>query len=216
MVSLLSITLASASSALDFPNPTDTLILLPFLETYPHNLKTVVADAGYGSEENLLKLDEAGVSHYIKYNQFDSEQKRSFQKRAVNWTYDEETDAYQHPDGFAYSFSHTQFRKTASGFKQEIRVYLAEEPEAAPQKGLYINERYQQLKQKESQALLSDQGRAIFAKRKVDVEPVFGQIKACLGYTRCNLRGRRKVKIDMGLVLMANNLKKYNRRMTKN
>ena len=199
-----------------FPNPTDTLTLLPFLETYPHNLKTVVADAGYGSEENLLKLDEVGVSHYIKYNQFDREQKRSFQKRAVNWTYDEGTNTYQHPDGFLYPFSHTRYHKTASGFKQEIKVYLAEEPEAAPQKGLYINERYQQLKQKESQALLSDQGRAIFAKRKVDVEPVFGQIKACLGYTRCNLRGRRKVKIDMGLVLMANNLKKYNRRMTKN
>ena len=55
------------------PNPTDTLTLLPFLETYLHTLKTVVADAGYGSEENLLKLDEAGVSYYIKYNQFDRE-----------------------------------------------------------------------------------------------------------------------------------------------
>ena len=31
-----------------------------FLETYPHDLKTVVADAGYGSEENLLRLDEKG------------------------------------------------------------------------------------------------------------------------------------------------------------
>ena len=199
-----------------FPNPTDTLTLLPFLETSPHNLKTVVADAGYGSEENLLKLDEAGISHYIKYNQFDREQKRSYKKQAIDWTYDEETDVYQHPEGSLYPFSHTKYRKTASGFKQEVRVYLAEEVELAPQKGLYINERYQQLKQKESQALLSDQGRTIFAKRKVDVEPVFCQIKACLGYTRCQLRGRRKVKIDMGLVLMANNLKKYNKRMAKN
>lgn len=199
-----------------FPNPTDTLTLLPFLETYPHDLKTVVADAGYGSEENLFKLDEAGVSHYIKYNQFDREQKRSYQKQAVEWHYDDEADCYRHPDGFLYPFSHTQYRKTASGFKQEIKVYLAEKPDSAPQKGLYINERYQMLKQKESQALLSDQGRTIFAKRKIDVEPVFGQIKVCLGYTRCHLRGKRKVKIDMGLVLMANNLKKYNKRAMRN
>ena len=41
-----------------FSNPTDTKTLLPLLETYPHELKTVVADAGYGSEENLLRLDE--------------------------------------------------------------------------------------------------------------------------------------------------------------
>ena len=33
-----------------FSNPTDTKTLLPLLETYPHDLKTVVADAGYGSE----------------------------------------------------------------------------------------------------------------------------------------------------------------------
>ena len=31
-------------------NPTDTKTLLPLLETYPHDIKTVVADAGYGSE----------------------------------------------------------------------------------------------------------------------------------------------------------------------
>ncbi len=29
-------------------------------------LKTVVADAGYGSEENLLRLDEKEVNHLIK------------------------------------------------------------------------------------------------------------------------------------------------------
>ncbi|MEY8463163.1 transposase [Streptococcus merionis] len=38
-----------------FHNPIDTLTLLPFLETYPHDFKTVVADAGYDSEENFLK-----------------------------------------------------------------------------------------------------------------------------------------------------------------
>ncbi|KXT68907.1 Mobile element protein [Streptococcus cristatus] len=37
-----------------------------------------------------------------------------------------------------------------------------------------------------------------------------------MGYTRCNLRGKRKVKIDMGLVLMANNLKKLSKKMAQN
>ncbi|CMU62470.1 transposase [Streptococcus pneumoniae] len=74
-----------------------------------------------------------------------------------------------------------------------------------------MNERYQNLKAKECQALLSPQGRQIFAQRKIDVEPVFGQLKACLGYKRCNLRGKRQVRIDMGLVLMANNLLKHSK-----
>ncbi len=79
-----------------------------------------------------------------------------------------------------------------------------------------MNERYQHLKTKECHALLSPEGRQIFAKRRIDVEPVFGQIKACLGYKRCNLIGKRQVRIDMGLVLMANNLLKYNKRMSQN
>ncbi|KXW50267.1 hypothetical protein NTPn47_09425 [Streptococcus pneumoniae] len=58
-----------------FSNPTDTKTLLPFLETYPHDLKTVVADAGYGSEENLLRLAGKEVNHLIKYALFDKEQK---------------------------------------------------------------------------------------------------------------------------------------------
>lgn len=76
-----------------FPNPTDTKTLLPFLESYPHELKMVVADAGYGSEENLTKLDQLGVDHLIKYSMFDfdKEQKRK-QKQSLknldNWSYD--------------------------------------------------------------------------------------------------------------------------------
>ncbi len=194
-----------------FSNPTDTKTLLPLLETYPHDLKTVVADAGYGSEENLLRLDEKEVKHLIKYAMFDQEQKKGYKQSArnlANWHYDDKEDSYTHPDGWCYRFHHIKHQKTQTDFQQEIKVYYADEPEAAPPKGLYINERYQHLKAKECQALLSPEGRQIFAQRKIDVEPVFGQIKACLGYKRCNLRGKRQVRIDMGLVLMANNLLK--------
>ena len=125
-------------------------------------------------------------------------------------------DSYTHPDGWSYRFHHIKHQKTQTDFQQEIKVYYADEPKSAPQKGLYMNERYQNLKAKECQALLSPEGRQIFTQRKIDVEPVFGQIKACLGYKRCNLRGKRQVRIDMGLVLMANNLLKYNKRTTQN
>ena len=123
-------------------------------------------------------------------------------------------DSYTHPDGWCYRFHHIKHQKTQTDFEQEIKVYQADEAESAPQKGLYSNEHYQNLKAKECQALLSPEGRQIFAQRKIDVEPVFGQMKACLGYKRYNLRGKRQVKIDMGSVLMANNLLKYNKRAT--
>ncbi len=199
-----------------FSNPTDTRTLLPFLEGYPHESKLIVADAGYGSEENLVALDQLGIDHLIKYGLFDKEQKKGYKqssKNMDNWAYDEGGDTYTHPDGWVYRFEAIKHSKTSTGFEQEIRGYKADCPDLAPQKGLYINERYQSLKQLEKEKLLSQEGSRIFARRKVDVEPVFGQIKACLGYKRCHLRGKRQVKIDMGLVLMANNLLKYNKRM---
>ncbi|HFU4308815.1 TPA: transposase [Streptococcus pneumoniae] len=145
---------------------------------------------------------------------FDKKQKRGYKQSAknlANWHYNDKEDSYTHPDGWCYRFHHIKYQKTQTDFQQEIKVYYADEPESVPQKGLYMNERYQNLKAKECQALLSPQGRQIFAQRKIDVEPVFGQIKACLGYKRCNLRGKRQVRIDMGLVLMANNLLKYSK-----
>lgn len=91
-----------------------------------------------------------------------------------NWTYDKESDTYTQPEGWQYHFEAIKHRQTVTGFEQEIRVYKADDPDSAPQKGLYINERYQHLKAKECQALLSPEGRQIFAQRKIDVEPVFG------------------------------------------
>ncbi|WP_148113849.1 transposase, partial [Candidatus Kurthia intestinigallinarum] len=43
----------------------------------------------------------------------------------------------------------------------------------------------------------------------IDVEPVFGFLKANLGFTRFSVRGKSKVKNEIGLALMATNLRKY-------
>ena len=80
-----------------FSNPTDTKTLLPLLETYPHDVKTVVVDAGYGSEENLLRLDEKKVNHLIKYTMFDQEWKKRYKQSArnlANWHHNDKEGSY--------------------------------------------------------------------------------------------------------------------------
>ncbi|WP_026023415.1 transposase, partial [Lysinibacillus boronitolerans] len=42
-----------------------------------------------------------------------------------------------------------------------------------------------------------------------DVEPVFGFLKANLRFTRFSVRGKSKVENEMGLALLAVNLRKY-------
>src|SRR5690606_31384292 len=49
----------------------------------------------------------------------------------------------------------------------------------------------------------------IYGKRKIDVEPVFGFLKANLGFTRFSVRGKQKVTNELGFALMAVNLRKF-------
>lgn len=56
--------------------------------------------------------------------------------------------------------------------------------------------------------LLTMAGRALYAKRKCTVEPVFGIIKATLGFRQFSLRGLENVKGEFDLVAMAWNLKR--------
>lgn len=61
------------------PNPTDTKTLIPHLKSFRENLNTlpneVVADAGYGSQENYNHLKNENINGYIKYNYFDRDRK---------------------------------------------------------------------------------------------------------------------------------------------
>ena len=60
-----------------YANRTDTLTLPSFLESfklrYHRYAKTVVADSGYGSEENYLFMDVHNMEAYVKYNYFHKE-----------------------------------------------------------------------------------------------------------------------------------------------
>jgi transposase len=52
------------------------------------------------------------------------------------------------------------------------------------------------------------EGRALYARRKVIVEPVFGQIKAARGFRRFLLRGLQKIRGEWRLVCLTHNLLK--------
>lgn len=62
--------------------------------------------------------------------------------------------------------------------------------------------------------LLTKQGRAIYAKRKEIVEPVFGQTKRCRGFRQFSLRGLKKVKGEWSLICTTHNLLKLWRKMS--
>ncbi|WP_041591901.1 transposase, partial [Tetragenococcus halophilus] len=205
-----------------YPNPTDTQTLIPFMNTFPESVKPstyVVADAGYGSQENLEFLESSPWTGIVKYGMYEKEQKRKYlqsEKNLANWTYIQEENAYVHPDGTYYAFDYIRRQKTNTGYVRFSHVYRSTDPfYQNGKKSLWINYDYEAHKLKIKEKLSSKEGAKRYGQRKIDVEPAFGQVKANLGFTRFSVRGQSKVENETQLIFMANNLRKYHKRKEK-
>lgn len=62
-----------------FPNPTDTLTLIPFFNSFLKRYNRFpgigVADTGYGSEENYWFMEKNQIQAFVKYNFFHKKQR---------------------------------------------------------------------------------------------------------------------------------------------
>ena len=219
-----------------FPNPTDTLTLIPFLNEIEQNYfdlpKHIVADAGYGSEQNYNDiLVNRKREALITYNLYLKEQKKKYKQNpfnTTNWTYDEETDTYTCPNNQLLPFKYHSVRTDKMGFKREFKIYECENCTDCPfrssctkakegnHRKLMVNEKWEQQKEYVRAKLSEEKTGAIYRKRKIDVEPVFGFLKANLRFTRFSVRGKSKVENEMGLALMAVNLRKFTANINTN
>lgn len=55
----------------------------------------------------------------------------------------------------------------------------------------------------------------LYRQRKIDVEPVFGDLKKNLGFTLFHVRGNQKISIELGLSFLAHNFRKLMARYKK-
>jgi len=206
------------------PNPNDTTTLIPHLEEhkalYGKAPEIVVADAGYGSEENYEYLEGNETSAYVKYNYFHQEQKKPQKKDFASDSlyYNEEKDCYYCPMGQKMSKTGEKIRVTDNGYEQHYTLYQAINCTGCPLRGvchqgkgnriIEVNHRLKQLKAKARELLTSEEGIKHRKKRPVEVESVFGNIKSNHGFTRFLLKGKQKVEIEIGLLAIAHNLRK--------
>ena len=208
------------------PNPTDTTTLIPHLNRIEQDFGTtpeeLTADAGYGSEENYEHLEKAGITAYVKYSYFDKDQneaersKRPFSQDKLY--YNKERDCFTCPMGQAMVSVGTQTKRSSTGFEQTITSYRNRSCEGCPLRGachkgagartIEVNHNLNRHKAKAHELLTSERGIYHRKKRVVDTEPVFGNIKSNHGFRRFLLRGRRKVEIEVGLLSLAQNLRK--------
>ena len=203
----------------------DMNVLIPHLEQVQKRLgrlpRTVVADAGYGSEENYAYLEQAGIEGYVKYPLFAKQQKRSWRKlhfRVENWDYDPARDEYICPARQILTYQRTYHRITANGYPTTRRVYECSGCTSCPLKSqctrgvgnrqVLINPILNRFQELARQKLVSEQGVRLRSRRGVEVESVFGRIKQDWGFRRFTLKGMEKVKTEWGLLCIAHNIAK--------
>src|SRR5699024_3028242 len=126
------------------------------------------------------------------------------------------------------NYIHESNRTDKYGFKRTFKVYESENCSDCPVRSLctkaaegksrklFYNEKWEYQKEYIREKLSNEETGEIYGKRKIDVEPFFGILKANLGLTRMSVRGKSKVHNEMGFAIMAVNIKKYTAINNKN
>ncbi|MBR4908909.1 MAG: IS1182 family transposase [Acidaminococcaceae bacterium] len=216
-----------------FPNPTDTLTLIPFLKHMRSRfgLKPlhVVADAGYDSEGNLNWLREQEYKSVIKPASYEISRKKQYKKRIglpANMKYDSEADEYTCAKGRKLRFSCLRKKKHKSGYVSELRVYQCTNCQYCGQrkqcqrqgdgkhnKTIQINRKYDELQQENMQRFLSEEGIRFRVNRSIQAEGAFGQIKQDYSYKRILRRGKEAVYKELLFLALGFNIRKLHNRI---
>lgn len=215
-----------------FPNPTDTLTLIPFFssfqERYNRLPSTGIADSGYGSEENYRFMQENGIEAFVKYNFFHKEQRpryvpNPFHPESLYYNVDQ--DYYVCPMGQHMNRIGTRRDKTANGYVTKSARYKAQRCEGCPLRGscfkargnriIEVNHRLNEYKKQARERLTSEEGIKHRGKRCIEPEAVFGQMKYNMAYRRFRHVGKDKVTMDFAFFAIAFNIKKMCARIAR-
>lgn len=211
-----------------YQNPTDTKTLIPFLKRMGienQSPKYIVTDAGYGSESNYRYLEDNLSEHtpLIPYSTMlkeNSKKWKSDERKVSNWHYNEKDDFYIDLFGVRFNFSAHRQRTDKDGFVRHLKEYKAEKYDINEElisrsltktgrvRKILVNPELEYFKAKQKTLLSSKETTSIYARRKIDVETVFGQMKAYLNFNQFMLRGIDKVRKETGIVIMALNIHK--------
>jgi transposase len=213
-----------------YQNPTDTRTFIDYLNgfktRYSRQSAEVVADAGYGSEENYQYLEQENIEHYVKFNYFHMEQKKSFKLnpyRTQNMHYNKELDYFVCPMGQHMDFVAEYEKSNGFGYISTIKKYRAKNCKnchmragcfkGKGNRSIEVNSRLRTYKQRARENLMSDKGLKHRSNRPIEPEAVFGQIKYNKGFNRFTMKGIDAVNLEFALLAIGFNLAKLARKI---
>ena len=172
------------------------------------NPEKISADAGYRSSDNILALNESNIDGYIATGK----EKKDLAGKNIsikNFSYDNKKDVFICPAGALLklkSSKENRVYKTQKMVCQECSFKNKCSVKKGDTATIYTDDKKIILAVM-AEKMKKDSSREIYAKRKVIVEPVFGQIKTG-GFRRFSLRGYKKASGEFSLVCAVSNFKK--------
>ncbi len=171
--------------------------------------KQVIADTTYGTAENIRELEESGIRAYVPLPDWE---RRTPYYGASLFTYDAEHDVYHCPQG------ETLRRRTASNREKKV-IYRANAAicNTCPLKAACTASDHGREVSRPFDADYLDRVRGYheteeykkaMRKRKVWIEPLFGEAKQWHGMRQFRLRGLQKVNIEGLFIAAGQNLKR--------
>lgn len=181
----------------------------------------MVADAGYGSEENYEILEGESITAYVKYNYFHAEQRKKMKNTPFlvqNLFYNKEQDFYVCTMGQRMESAGIAKRRSGNGYESQITYYEAKNCNNCPLRGschnakgnrrIEVNHRLNELKERARNLLTSEEGLKHRSKRPIEVEAVFGQLKSNNKFNRFTFKGLEKVEMEFLLMALGHNFRK--------
>jgi transposase len=181
----------------------------------------VVADAGYGCEEVYVGLEKMGIQAIVKYPNYKAQcvkrQPDRYDKYGFKLT--EDGNGLICPKGHTMTMVKVEETHTKSGFRSDTTFFTCEKCSGCEFKNLCsvtknknhtISKRLGSLREEEKakRRLDMEQNTGRLKRRAIEPEPMFGNLKSNHGYNRFRHFGKAKVRMDLGLMFMALNLRK--------
>ena len=192
-----------------------------FEQRYGRHSTEVVADSGYGSEENYEYLEQNGIEGYVKYPLFHTELKRKTLKNPFlpeHLYHNAEEDYFVCPMGQHMTYVGDRVRTSDLGYRSYSKLYRAQNCEGCPLRGLCfkgkgnrvidVNVRSRQYRDHAKELLTSERGLYHRSMRPIEPEAVFGQIKPDGRFRRFHYRGRKLTGAEFATIAISHNIKK--------
>ena len=211
----------------------DQLTFIPFLEKLETGLgvqyESVIADAGYESEENYTHLEKNNQQSYIKPASYEKSKTLKFKNdisKVENMTYLEDEDSYICAAGKKLLFKGTTHKKSKSGFLSVKYIYQCEDctgcaikekcTKAKGNKQIHVAKEFLRLRKNSLKNITSPKGVVLRMNRSIQVEGAFGIIKQDYGFRRFLMRSNSKVYTEFLLMAFGYNINKLHNKTIQN